>query len=58
MNIRSMVVTTFEALVLSSLGLAVLIYDASRMWIAVVTVWTVLLAVFFGFMLGLSSRGR
>ena len=53
----NMVVTCFEILALSAIALAALIYDSPRMWIAIAAVWTVLLAVFFGFVLGLSSRG-
>src|SRR5574343_724501 len=57
-NIRSMAITTFKALLFSSVCLAASIYDASRAWIAAVATCTALLAVFFGFMLGLSSRGE
>lgn len=53
----NMVFTCFEMLVLSTLALAAFIYDSPRLWIAIAAVWTVLLAVFFGFVLGLSSRG-
>ena len=53
---KNMAVTSFEILVISSLGLAALIYDSSRMWIAIAAIWTVLLAVLFGFVLGLSAR--
>mgnify|MGYP001255413658 CR=1 FL=1 len=55
---KNMVATTFEILVLSTLGLAALIYDAPRLWIAIAAIWTVLLAVFFGFALGHSAVAR
>lgn len=52
-----MAATAFEVLVLSALALAAFIYDGTRLWIAVVAIWTVLMGVFFGFVLGLNSRG-
>ena len=55
---KNRVATTFEILVISTIGLAALIYDAPRLLIAIAAVWTVLLAVLFGFALGHSARNR
>ena len=49
---RNMITTLFELTLLNVLVLGLLIYDGSRMWIAISAVWALLVAFFFGFALG------